>query len=1260
MTDVLKLGKRAFTVAVALATILWSIGISAFVLPLQANAASAGDLIRGETLSTVYYYASDGSRYAFTGEASYFTWYEDFDDVEWMTDSEIAALPLAGNIVNRPGSFWVKIQSDPKTYAVTPQGQIRWIESEEVATDLAGSDWNQFILDVSDSFFPDYTVGTSLMDAGDAYNGALVDMDGTTYLVWNDEMREVTDAGFDANGFQERFILDGDGIDLAGLSTGSDVTGEESGLTDAAQLGEEVTGGLSVSLASDTPASATVPAGAASVPFTKVKLTATSGSASISQLVFKLGGVGDVANIDEVYLYEGDMRLTDGRDVNSSTREVTFSALNLDLSSGESMYLTVRADISDAPTGGDSASFYLASESSVVGTATVSGSFPVSGNTMTFSETEAGTVDVDKVGTISDPTIGEDDAVIAKFSVEAMDEDASVEQITLNIDDAGDHSDFKLWDGDDLLASGESDGDELVTFTLTNPFALDEGDSETLEVSADIGGEADDTIAVGVEEEADILAIGGDFGFNMAADITDYDATGSLCDDDGDDCSFSVIIGGELTFAFNGPATDDIQIDGEDQVLMEFTITAENWTEIQELVVNLACDDASASGCDVGADDGDLLNSTDDEPNLQDVTIRTDDGSTWMGPEELDATDADAASADDETQDLLFEDTQILQAGESIDLMITVDVFTGAVEGDIYVATIITDETVAEDANGDALDVDDDIVPSADIVGNEFELTDASLDISVSSTPASGTYVKGASNVDVVGFNFEAGEASDVTVTELTFAADGDTDADDPVDSDDFDVGDQVSSCSIYDKESGSLVDGPESFDADEEVTFDSFDWTVEAGETQKLVLRCNYSNVLPDGGEGDDDTYIFYIDDVDANVTAEDEDGDEVEATLDDDNDDSETVITIIDAGDMTITLDGSTPNSTIILGSSTGVEVGSWKFDADDEAFTVTTLTFENGGDDEVADSVTVSCLDESGATVTSTSFISGGEVMFDNLECYVPTTSTRVIDVMIDTNTVSTTGGADSGDTFELTIDLSDAGAFEAVGSSSGETIDEDDVGADVAANDFELRKTKPTVSLASGSPSGAGVPGLSEAFRFNVAADSRGFVQMNEVLFKVTTTDGDGSDWNICDGGEFDDPDLWELYDVDDSSEKLDDDDDWEFFESDGSCDGGDLAFAWLDFEDDGTTPAEEIGAGETKTYVLRVDTTGASSSDDDSIRIDIPDEEEATDDVGLDAFNWEDDSEGSDDVGDPDDDDDDGDIDGEFVKNLPVTGGTIVY
>lgn len=1275
MTDSLRIGKRALTVAVAAMTILWSVGVSAFVAPMTARAASAGDLIKGTTLSTLYYLASDGARYAFPNEKTYMTWFSDFSGVQTLSDSALAAIPLAGNVVYRPGSRWIKIQSDPKTYAVSPQGQIRWIESEAVALGLAGANWNTFIDDVADVFFVDYSVGASLASASNGYNGMVLSSGGNNYLIWNAQKRMVTSAGFSGNRMQSRFVLSGSGVNLAGITAGADVAGAEAALRDVAQLGGGVTGGLSISLASDTPASATVPAGADSVSFTKFKLMANAGSVTVNQIVLTLGGVGDVGNIDNVYLYKGDARLSDARSVNSSTRKVTFSGLNIALAAGEMAYLTARADTSDAVDGGDTASFGIVGSGDVSGTATVSGNFPVYGNNMSFSTTAAGDVVVDKNGTVSNPTIGQDGATIAKLSVEANGEDASLKQLTLNVDTAADHSNYKLWKGSTLLGTGSVSGD-LVTFVLTNPLLVEDGDSENLEVSADIGGEAGDEVKVAVEEEADVLAIGGDFGFNMSVDITGYDETGSLCAVVGDDCSFSEVEGGQLTFAFNGPSSDDIQIDGKDQVLMKFSVTAEEMTEIKEFDVIVACDAGSASACDTAADDGDLLNDGNDEANLEDITIRTASGSAWMGPEELSVANASAVSADDQTQTLTYSDDQILNGGQTLDLMITADVNAAAVDGDIYNVTIDMSTVQAEDANGDDLAAAD-IVPGSDLTGNLFTITDASLDITVSEPPADGTFVKGTQNVATVGYAFEAGDASDVTVTDLTVSSTGDDDSTftGGTSEDNVDVGDNVSACSLYDSESGALVDGPESPDANDQLLYENFDWTVAAGETGKLILKCNFANTDTSGGDGD--AYAFFLAS-DADVEAEDDDGDSLTAaqialtalTVADVS--SVPEIDIIDAGDLTVTLDGGTANSTIVLGASTGVAAAKYKFDAEDESFLVKKLTLRNcviptgtadadddcadGGEtlgsDDVAAAVKISYLNQAGSTVTKTGFLSGGSVTFSSLDMYVPVDSTRVLSVIMDTGVVSPTG-ATSGSQISLNFDAEDTGAvatFEAVGAGSGETLTEADVDTYVVANEMTARKTKPTISLASGSPSGAAVPGLSEIFRFNVAADSRGSVTLSEILFKLTSTDNGATLWNDCGTGTRDAATAWEFYDLDDPSEKLDDATDWTFLDNaGGACAGVDvLTYVELNLETSATHPAEEIGAGETKTYVVRFDSTGASSADDDSIRLDIPDETE-TSGLGTanDAIEWDDDVEAL-------------NIDGTLIKNLPVTGGSLVF
>ena len=1275
--------KKAFTGVVAVLTIVSTLGLAN--VPQTAQAASAGDVIKGTTLSTVYYYGSDGSRYAFPNEKSYFTWYTDFSDVVTLSDSALASIPLAGNIVYRPGSRWIKIQSDPKTYAVTTEGEIRWIETEEVAEGLAGSDWNAFIDDVSDTFFVDYTVGTSLMSAIDGYEGALVADGTTTYMISGGEKLSVSAAGMTANRLQSRFVLDGSGVDLDAMTTGTALTVENTVMTDTAQLGGATvaTGGLSVSLASDTAASATIPAAADSVPVATYKLTATDGDVTVSQMIFRLGGVGATANISNVYLYEGNDRLTNARSINATTREVTLSPSNdLVIEDGETTYITVRIDVAAAATttAGDTVYFSLVDASDVTTDSDVSGNFPVSSNTMTFSDTSAGTLTVTKNGSISNPTVGEEGATIAKVKFAAATEGASLEQVMFDVDNAADHENFELYNGSELLALGSADG-KKVTFVFATPLVIAKGDSETLTMKADIGGETSDVLAVAIEESSDVMAVGSIYGFNMGIDVTAYDQTGAVtCTTE---CSESTLQGGELTFAFNGPSSADIAVDSNDVVLMNFTLTSANWTELQHLPIAL-----TVSAADTTADDNDLLNNTAADANYTDICVRLEDGTIWMGPEELTvlATGADA-NALDQTQTLTFDDYQELQAGESFDLMVTVDVGTDTdLNADKINAAIVMASVTAEDINGDALATTD-IVPTANVTGYNMTLTTSSLTVDESSTPSAATYVVGTASVPLVGYSFTAGNSSDITISDVTYLIAGDSDTTFSTETRDVVVSDHVSSCSVYDNVTGALIDGPEGVAASTtsdatatySVSFENFSWTVEAGGTEKMLLKCNLANVAADEtADASNDTYKAYLETTDSvpTMTAENADGDSVTPAYDidgdldgtadaDDDADFDTApaaapqLTVTESGSLTVTKASDAPTATIVLGSSTGVSTAKYRFAATNEAFVVNQLQLVNSIGatyDRGINSVTISYTNSDGATETKTGYMSNAIADFGGLDLYVPTTEARYLTVTIDTNTVSSTG-ATSGDQFDLDLDML-ADTMQAVGVGSGTTIYSDtDSGinsgaaTDLDGNTMTLYKTKPTISLASGSPSGSGIPGLNEIFRFNVAADSRGYVIVNEFTFKVNSQDIATSGWNDCDAADWGVATEWALYDSADVSTELGENADWLFYsDADSATCVANEALVWvkLDLEANADN-GDEIAAGSTITYILKADTTGASPANDDSLRIDIDTEANILAGVAAsaDAIEWEDDSNTA-------------GIDGTLVKNLPVNGGTIIY
>lgn len=148
--------------------------------PGKAEAANivAGDLIKGSR-AAVYYYGIDGGRYCFPNDKVFFTWYDNFSGVKTITDAELAAIPLRGNVTYRPGSKMVKVTTIPNVYVVDRGRILRWVRSEETASVLYGSSWKKEVNDIDDALFVNYRMGFDVVHASD-FNMAAVSSRTTT------------------------------------------------------------------------------------------------------------------------------------------------------------------------------------------------------------------------------------------------------------------------------------------------------------------------------------------------------------------------------------------------------------------------------------------------------------------------------------------------------------------------------------------------------------------------------------------------------------------------------------------------------------------------------------------------------------------------------------------------------------------------------------------------------------------------------------------------------------------------------------------------------------------------------------------------------------------------------------------------------------------------------------------------------------------------------------------------------------------------
>jgi hypothetical protein len=145
-------------------------------LTFTASNFSAGDLIKSVQSSTIYYFSSNGGRYIFPTTAIYSSWFADFSSVKTISNEELSAASLSGNVTVRPGKLiqFVSMDTpwrvtDAKVYAISQGGILRWVKTADLASAIFGADWEKKIIAVPEVFVTNYNYGADITTAAD-YN----------------------------------------------------------------------------------------------------------------------------------------------------------------------------------------------------------------------------------------------------------------------------------------------------------------------------------------------------------------------------------------------------------------------------------------------------------------------------------------------------------------------------------------------------------------------------------------------------------------------------------------------------------------------------------------------------------------------------------------------------------------------------------------------------------------------------------------------------------------------------------------------------------------------------------------------------------------------------------------------------------------------------------------------------------------------------------------------------------------------------------
>ncbi len=622
----------------------------------------------------------------------------------------------------------------------------------------------------------------------------------------------------------------------------------------------------------------------------------------------------------------------------------------------------------------------------------------------------------------------------------------------------------------ELFVSGETDpiamvdgvnSKDVALLVMDEAYKINKGDTKSFTVKADLNtGRTDDTLKIYVDENTDVVAIGAKYGFGMTVTRTTYD--GGSCTTTSGDCTYSALEGGDITISSSGPAASDIAVNSKDVVLMNFSIASVSDITFKNFEISLT---TSGSSADLG-----LINS-DAAANLTDIKIiNTETGKALMGPVDSTAFVATSGGAAiDETTDdgesfYRFTDEFSMETGDTLKLAVTADVKN---DTDLANMTVVSELQVTSslpeirDANNKVVTNTSSLVPSSEIAGKTMTIKSAGLTFGLSSSPVSDTYVKGTKNVKFACFSAQAGQSSSIKLTALTLGTSFDEDGggflttgvDTTADPDVY-ANSVVGSVKLVDG-SGKVIAPTKSVTSAGVVVFDNMTHVITAGNTD---LICVEGDISSDAFKNSSDDRIAFGITGTSSVTAEDKNGNTLAAAQIAGlavNGTPSNIVTVSGGGSLTVAVDASTAKENIVVSGTTGVTLSKFKFTSTDEAFVVKKLSVNNkqssianaslGNYDNNVAKVGLSYKDSTGATKTTSGYLTGGSANFSGLDIYVPKDEDVVVTVTADVNGIAN-GGATAAEFIELNIAFND---FEATAQGSGETYKGSKIDASVAA-------------------------------------------------------------------------------------------------------------------------------------------------------------------------------------------------------------------
>jgi hypothetical protein len=815
---------------------------------------------------------------------------------------------------------------------------------------------------------------------------------------------------------------------------------------------------LNVTLASDTPASATV-ADAANANFTKLWLTAGSSEVSISSIDVMRYGLAANADVENIkVLDENGVKVGTLGTLNTNNKaKLTFSPA-MKVAANSSKIVFIRAGIVDATSAGKTVALGIDSASDInAGGASVEGSFPIKGNSMSVVLLTIGSLTAKEDGALTDsqPDIGDTDVIVNAFKLVAgSTEGIMVDQITVEESGSASLSDtnnIELWDVTNNVSMGTTQwtaGGKASWSGLS--IDMNKGDTRRFRVQLDIINGSGLTVNADLMDGDDVLvsAKGKDFGFfitpagNAASDWSN--SNNGLAN------ANQTIQSGSLTISkdTSTPATGNIaQADDVVLAVFDFLVKGES-VKITSLKVSLNL-------------------ATMVETEVTNVEILDASGSILAGPKDVNATDVTGANSTTYEGSVTFTDTIILPVGSN-PLTVRADISTATSASDTIQIGI--SDADATDITAKGMTTNDTITPgpaNTEVNGNVQTIDAGSLAMNTLAAPLARSIAKGVQDFVFSVVSLDAtGSGEDVQVTALTVTnTPTSLAAADEIDNTEL-WADMTADNSVRGDVYETRVGNAKQFDESTDATADTLAFTLNQTIT---VPKDGSVNVAIVGDVNTGAGIGNHVMKISAGTVTGKSTGSSITATFAG----SGQAMTVAASGTLTTAVSASptNPSSDILISGSTDVTLAAFKLTADNvEDLDLDKVILNVTGGDRVA-----TYKFYNGATLLGTA--SGGTATtahtftkeFPDNTLVIPASENKTLTVKANLNVGTDLAGDND---IDVIVALSDGSStagnnIQATGKASGATTSDSN---DRIGNTHQYYFSRPYFSVNSASPSG----------------------------------------------------------------------------------------------------------------------------------------------------------------------------------------------